>query len=333
MTASLHPSSVLYRETKPFPSLPACEHYAGSEKLIGKALALQQALGPIFDLTCDCEDGAPAGAEKAHAGMVANAINSPDNRHGRVGARIHDITHPHWRNDLEIIVGEAGTRLAYVTLPKASGRQDVQAMLMALAAIAKRCGLEKPIPAHVLIETHGALREVEEIAALPGVETLDFGLMDFVSGHHGAIPASAMKSPGQFEHPLVVRAKCAIAAAALGHGVVPAHNVTTELHDTQAVYQDARRAREQFGYLRMWSIHPNQVQPIIDAMRPNFDEVEEAAGILLAAQAADWGPIRHDGRLHDRASFRYYWELLQRAHTTGMDLPAGARRQFFSANA
>jgi citrate lyase subunit beta/citryl-CoA lyase len=333
MVVPLHPAAVLYREAKPFPSLPACEHYAGSEKLIVKALALQQTLGPIFDVTCDCEDGAPAGAEQAHAGMVANAINSSDNRHSRVGARIHDITHPHWRTDLEIIVGAAGNRLAYITLPKASGRQDVQTMLMALAAVTKNCGLERQIPAHVLIETHGALREVEEIAALPGVETLDFGLMDFVSSHHGAIPASAMKSPGQFEHPLVVRAKCAMAAAALGHGMVPAHNVTTELHDTQAVYQDARRAREQFGYLRMWSIHPNQVQPIVDAMRPDFGEVNEASGILLAAQAADWGPIRHDGRLHDRASYRYYWELLQRAHTTGMDLPASARQRFFSATA
>lgn len=203
-------------------------------------------------------------------------------------------------------------------------------MLMALAAIAKNCGLERPIPAHVLIETHGALREVEEIAALPGIETLDFGLMDFVSGHHGAIPASAMKSPGQFEHPLVSRAKCAIAAAALGHGLVPSHNVTTELHDTQAVHADAKRARDEFGYLRMWSIHPNQVQPIVDAMRPDFGEVNEAAGILLAAQAAGWGPIRHDGRLHDRASYRYYWELLARAHATGMELPVGVRQRFFS---
>jgi len=330
VTAALHPSGVLYREAKPFPALPACEHYAGSEKLITKALALQQALGPIFDLTCDCEDGAPAGAETAHAEMVAAAVASADNRFGRVGARIHDITHPHWRSDLEIIVGGAGQRLAYVTFPKVDGRQDVQTMLMALAAVSKNCGLARRIPAHVLIETHGALREVEEIAALPGIETLDFGLMDFVSGHHGAIPAAAMKSPGQFEHPLVARAKCAIAAAALGHGLVPSHNVTTELHDTQAVYQDARRAREAFGYLRMWSIHPNQVQPIIDAMKPNFEEVNEAAGILLAAQAADWGPIRHDGRLHDRASYRYYWELLQRAHTTGMDLPPGVQQQFFS---
>ena len=330
MTAALHPSAVLYREARPFPALPACEHFAGSEKLIGKAFALQQALGPIFDITCDCEDGAPAGAERAHAEMVAAAIASVDNKFGRVGARIHDITHPHWRSDLEIIVGAAGKRLAYVTLPKAAGRHDVQTLLMALAAIAKNCGLDRPIPAHVLIETHGALREVEDIAALPGIETLDFGLMDFVSGHHGAITAAAMKSPGQFEHPLVARAKCAIAAAALGHGLVPSHNVTTELHDTQAVYADARRAREQFGYLRMWSIHPNQVQPIVDAMQPHFDEVNEAVAILLAAQAAGWGPIRHDGRLHDRASYRYYWELLQRAHTTGMDLPAGVKRQFFS---
>ncbi len=330
MTAPLHPAAVLYREARPFPALPACEHFAGSERLIGKALALQQALGPIFDLTCDCEDGAPAGAESAHAEMVARAITSPDNRFGRVGARIHDITHPHWRTDLEIIVGAAGARLAYVTFPKVGSRQDAQTMLMALAAIARNCGLQRPIPAHLLIETHGALREVEDIAALPGVETLDFGLMDFVSSHHGAIPASAMKSPGQFEHPLVTRAKCEIAAAALGHGLVPSHNVTTELHDTQAVYRDARRAREQFGFLRMWSIHPNQVQPIVDAMRPDFGEVNEAAGILLAAQAADWGPIRHDGRLHDRASYRYYWELLVRAHTTGMDLPAGVKQQFFS---
>ena len=330
MNAALHPSTVLYREAKPFPSLPACEHYAGSEKLIGKALTLQQTLGPIFDVTCDCEDGAPAGAERAHAEMVASAVNSADTRFNRVGARIHDITHPHWRSDLEIIVGSAGARLAYVTFPKAGGRQDVQTMLMALAAISKNCGLERQIPAHVLIETHGALREVEDIAALPGIETLDFGLMDFVSGHHGAIPAAAMKSPGQFEHPLVARAKCAIAAAALGHGLVPSHNVTTELHDSRAVYDDARRAREQFGYLRMWSIHPNQVQPIVDAMRPDFGEVNEASGILLAALAAGWGPIRHDGRLHDRASYRYYWELLQRAHTTGMDLPASARQQFFS---
>jgi hypothetical protein len=127
---------------------------------------------------------------------------------------------------------------------------------------------------HVLIETHGALREVWEIAALPGVESLDFGLMDFVSGHHGAIPGSAMKSPGQFEHPLVARAKCEITAAALANGVVPSHNVTTELKDIESSATMPERARTEFGYLRMWSIHPNQIVPIVEAMRPDFSEVQ-----------------------------------------------------------
>jgi tRNA pseudouridine65 synthase len=64
--------------------------------------------------------------------------------------------------------------------------------------------------------------------------------MDFVSGHHGAIPGSAMKSPGQFEHPLVARAKCEITTAALANGVVPSHNVTTELKDIDIIRNDAR---------------------------------------------------------------------------------------------
>jgi len=324
-----HPNDILFAGEKPFPILPAVDHYAGSEKMMKKALLLQQELGPIFDITCDCEDGAHAGAEREHAEMAARVILSDDNRFNRVGARVHDATHAHWRQDMEILVSLAGSRLPFITLPKPCSAADVQTQIEALRQIEKACGLGRDIPVHVLIETHGALREVWQIAALPGVESLDFGLMDFVSGHHGAIPGAAMKSPGQFEHPLVTRAKCEISAAALASGVVPTHNVTTELKDIEAIRNDALRARREFGYLRMWSIHPNQILPIIEAMRPDFSEVQAAADILIAAQDKDWGPIQHDGKLHDRASYRYYWELLDRAHVTGMDIPGEARSRFF----
>jgi len=325
-----HPSQVLFAGEKPLPVLPAVDHYAGSEKLMLKALRLQNELGPIFDITCDCEDGAHAGAEREHAVMAATVIMSEENRHRRIGARIHDITHPHWQQDIDILVGHAGGRLPFLTLPKPRGVDDVRIQLSALRHAEAAARLERQIPVHVLIETHGALREVWKIAALPGVESLDFGLMDFVSGHHGAIPGAAMKSPGQFEHPLVARAKCEIAAAALANGVIPSHNVTTELKDVDFIRNDARRARNEFGYLRMWSIHPNQIVPIVEAMRPDFSEVESAAAILLAAQDTDWGPIQHEGKLHDRASYRYYWELLARAQTTGMRLPDEARARFFA---
>ncbi|MBL8473723.1 MAG: CoA ester lyase [Rhodocyclaceae bacterium] len=333
MSSAIHPKDVLFQAERPIPALPVVDHYCGSEKLIRKALALQASMaGPgsaLFDVTCDCEDGAPAGREAEHAAMCADLIMSDDNRYGRVGARIHDVTHAHWRADLEILIPRAGKRLPFVTLPKARSAADVRVQLACLRELETKAGLPATIPLHVLIETHGALAEVQQIAAIEGVESIDFGLMDFVSAHHGAIPGSAMQSPGQFEHPLVVRAKCEISAAALAHGVVPAHNVTTELSDTAAIYADARRARQQFGYLRMWSIHPNQITPILEAMRPDGSEVEIAADILCAAQDASWGPIRHLGKLHDRASYRYYWELLERARATGMALPDIAAQRFF----
>jgi hypothetical protein len=65
---------------------------------------------------------------------------------------------------------------------------------------------------------------------------------------------------------------------------------------------------------------PDQIRPIVDAFSPTAAEIDQAADILLAAQAADWAPIRHRhlGRdqLHDRASYRYFWQVLQRAHRT-----------------
>jgi len=325
-----HPKTVLFAGEAIFPILPAVDHYAGSEKLMRKALQLQKELGPIFDITCDCEDGAAAGAERAHAEMAAAVIMSDDNLFNRVGARVHDVTRAHWRQDIEILVRTAACRLPFITLPKPCSVGDVETQIEALREIEQHFGVDRRIPVHVLIETHGALRDVWEIAALPGVESLDFGLMDFVSGHHGAIPASAMTSPGQFEHPLVARAKCEISAAALACGIVPSHNVTTELKDIEHIASDARRARNEFGFLRMWSIHPNQIMPIVEAMRPDFSEVQAAGEILIAAQERDWGPIQHAGKLHDRASYRYYWELLERAHVTGMAISAAAQQRFFA---
>ncbi|MBK9021052.1 MAG: CoA ester lyase [Sulfuritalea sp.] len=333
MSPTLHPAAVLFPGIKPFPALAACEHFAGSEKNLRKALQLQVELAideqPVFDITGDCEDGAPAGREAEHAAMLATLLLDPANRYGRLGVRIHDVTHPHWRDDLDILVGRAGQRIAYIVLPKVGSADDALTQIVAIDEARQRHGVAHDIPVHVLVETPGALHEVWKIATLPHVETIDFGLMDFVSAHHGAIPGAAMRSPGQFTHPLVARAKCEIAAAALGNGVVPAHNVTTELIDPDVARTDARRAREEFGFLRMWSIHPRQIQPIVEAMRPNFAEVTEAAGILLAAQNANWGPISWEGRLHDRASYRYYWELLRRAHVTGAPLPTEARHRFF----
>ena len=329
MTA-VHPKLALFGGEKPFPVIPSCEHFAGSEKLILKALALQDSLGPIFDITCDCEDGAAAGQEREHAEMIVRVLSSEVNKHKMAGARIHDHTHPAWKQDIDILVRGAGEVLAYLTIPKCTKASQAAEMIAYIQKVAVTRGIKREIPIHILVETHGALHDAYEIAALPWLQVLDFGLMDFVSGHHGAIPASAMRSPGQFEHKLLARAKGEVVSAALAHGVVPAHNVTLDLKNTETTFADASRARNEFGFLRMWSIYPTQIQAIVDAMKPDYAEVSDAANILLAAQAAEWGPIQYDGELHDRATYRYFWEVLQKAKLTGVEISAEADRAFFS---
>ncbi len=327
---AVHPSEALFGGEKPFPLIPACEHFAGSEKLILKALSLQDSIGPVFDITCDCEDGAASGQEREHAEMIVRVLNSDANQHRMAGARIHDYTHPAWKLDVDILVGGAGQRLSYITIPKCTDITQAKEMIAYIQKVATFHGVERIIPVHILIETHGALNQVHQIAALPWVQVLDFGLMDFVSAHHGAIPAMAMRSPGQFEHRLLARAKAEVVAAALANGVVPSHNVTLDLKNVETTLSDATRARNEFGFLRMWSIYPTQIQAIVDAMKPNFDEVADAANILLAAQAADWGPIQYAGELHDRATYRYFWEVLQKAKLTGVTISEQANTSFFS---
>jgi len=328
--ALTHPQDALFSGDKPFPVIPFCEHFAGSEKLITKALELQNKMGGRFDITMDCEDGAETGKEKEHAEMIVRVQNSELNQHKMSGVRIHDHSNAYWKQDVDIIVPGAGEKIAYITIPKPTKAAQVKEMITYIQDATKKAGIKREIPIHVLIETHGALLEVEEIASLPWMQVVDFGLMDFISGYHGAIPASCMKSPGQFDHELLRRAKAKVSAAAFAHGVVPAHNVTLDLKNQYQTYADAKRAHDEFGFLRMWSIYPTQIRSIIDAMQPNFTEVQTGCDILVKAQDASWGPIQHDGDLHDRATYRYFWELIQHAKLSGTKLTEEAEKRFFS---
>ena len=299
------------------PAIAPCEHIAGNEKFALKALQLQeQHLRPDgtskVDITLDLEDGAPIGGEDTLRKTFIDLIKSPLNRRQQIGARVHATTSPHFERDIEQLVTAAPTTLAYITIPKVTSIREIRWVDGLIAHYLEKKDLARKIPLHLLIETPEALSQLEELASHPSVETLDFGLMDFISHLGGAIPSSAMTSPGQFDHSLLHKVKTDIALAALRHNKVPNHNVTVDVRNPAQAYQDAYRARHQFGFLRMWSIHPEQVSQIINGMAPTAEEITEAKNILAKAQSAQWGPIELEGRLHDRASYRYYWGVLNR---------------------
>jgi citrate lyase subunit beta/citryl-CoA lyase len=332
--------------------LPVCDHYSGVEARMVKSLQLQADMmqefrACVFDVTLDCEDGAPAGGEIDQANMVcalANAAQAAsdliaDGVARRVGARLHPVSHPAFGSDVAVVVGGAATALSYIMIPKVETRTDVDRAAASIDAAVASCQRTKAMPLHVLIESPAAVHRAFDIASHPRVESVSFGLMDFVSAHGGAIPSSAMgvRAPGdhttldQFNHPLVIRAKLDISSACHAFGKVPSHCVVTEFRDTLALKAAAKMAASALGYTRMWSIHPDQIRPIVEAFSPSVDEVELAAQILTQAELEEWAPISVQGKLHDRASFRYFWQVLERAHQTGRKIPDAARGYFSSA--
>ena len=343
-----HPSNVLTGSAPVVGSIPVCDHYCGVHARMVKSLSLQrdfsQEFGTcVFDVTLDCEDGAPVGGERDHAQMIAElvqeAVNVPSSNHpaARVAVRVHPVDHPTFEQDVAIILGRVGHLLCHVMLPKIESLSQLERALTVIDSLLARQG-HGSLPVHVLVESALAVQNVAVLAAHPRVASISFGLMDFVSSHGGAIPASAMSYSSlhtetgldQFSHPLVVRAKLEIAAACHAAGKVPSHCVVTEYKDSAAMQRAVRCAAQAFGFTRMWSIHPDQIRPILAAMSPAQEEVQAASQIVCAAHAADWAPISVAGRLHDRASYRYYWEVLQRAQQTGKLLSDDPARIFFT---
>ena len=325
--ARAHPRQVLLGAQAGALELPVCDHYSGVELRMRKSLALQAdmlaELGAcVFDVTLDCEDGAPVGGEAEHASMVVEMALAADAR-ARVAVRVHPVDHPAFFNDMATIAGRAGHRLCHIMVPKVESVRDVN--LVEKALLHASAG---QLPLHVLIESPAAVHRAFEIAAHPRVQSLSFGLMDFVSAHGGAIAADGVGAAGQFVHPLVVRAKLEIASACHAHGKVPSHCVVTEFNDAAAMRAAAHKAAREFGYTRMWSIHPQQIRPILEAFAPTEAEIDTALGIVTQAQAAEWAPISVAGVLHDRASYRYYWQVLERAYRTGRTLPVQAQAYF-----
>jgi citrate lyase subunit beta/citryl-CoA lyase len=329
-----HPRDILLGAQAGSVQLPVCDHYSGVEARMRKSLQLQaemtQEFGTcVFDVTLDCEDGAPIGGEAEHAALVtemalATTAATPD---ARIAVRVHPVDHPSFDADMAHVAGRAGRVLTHIMVPKVESVADVD---RAQAALINAGAADLPL--HVLIESPAAVHRAFDIAAHPRVQSISFGLMDFVSAHGGAIPADGMGIQGQFTHPLVLRAKLEIASACHAHGKVPSHCVVTEFKNADAVRMAAQKAAQEMGYTRMWSIHPDQIRPILEAMAPSEAQIDQASEIILAAQAAQWAPISHSGQLHDRASYRFFWQLLERAHQTGRPLP-GAIQAFFAVTA
>lgn len=330
MNLALHPESILFEANSLKPMLPVCEHYAGNPKFLKKAVEYRKESGLVFDITCDLEDGAPVGREDEHRKEMLEMFLSLDDSFGRIGVRLHDPEHPIFRKELNCVIETLGLKIGYLTIPKVKNASVVMEVEKEVQAVLAKHSLKQTIPLHILIETPQALNEVWSIAALQSVSVLDFGIMDFIAEHQGALDFRAVDSPLQFEHAVMQHVKSQIVLAAGAHRKIASHNVCRFIKEPERAYQDALTARTKFGFQRMWSVHPSQIEPIIKAMSPSSMQLEEAFKVLSLAKKASWGPVSYNGLLHDRASYRSLWMLLKTAYYQKQALPQGCVEEFFT---
>ena len=159
-----------------------------------------------------------------------------------------------------------------------------------------------PKPVIPLIETARGLAAARTIAEVAGVVRLAFGTIDFMLD---------LGLPEDAEAMAIYRAELALASRLAG--LAPAiDGVTPAIDDLDRVIAETRRALA-FGFGARLCIHPAQIGPVHDTMRPGDDAINRARRIVAVAEAAGGGAIQLDGAMLDRPLVAQAEALLARA--------------------
>lgn len=139
-----------------------------------------------------------------------------------------------------------------------------------------------------LLESAAGFAAIREIAAMPGVERLVFGTVDFqVDTGIG----------GDGEELAYFRSLMTFASRVAGIGA-PVDGVTTTIDDADAIEAAARRARR-FGFGGRLCIHPRQIEPTHRGFTPAMEERVWAQRVIEAAEASSGSATVLDGKMID----------------------------------
>lgn len=249
-----------------------------------------KALGSGADaIVIDLED-AVAASDKALAREHLRAWLAERTDVGeRVLVRINDAGTPWFDADLGLL-RDAGIRA--IMLPKVEHGYQVDRIRAALPS----GGFVVPI-----IESARGVLAVESIAAVPAVQRLAFGTLDY------AVDLDLSGDERGLFYPA-----CRIAIASRAAGLLsPIAGVTTDIADEAKLLADLAFARA-CGFGAKLCIHPRQVAALHRALAPRPEEIAWAQRVLSAANAAP-GAVQVDGQMVDRPVLLKAKSILERA--------------------
>jgi len=155
--------------------------------------------------------------------------------------------------------------------PKITNESDVRIFISLLEQIEIQLCIEREFAIVPLIETPGAVMNVQEICAISErVIAVAFGSEDFVAD------LESTKDSGQSSL-FVPRALIAMGARA--EGAVPVDTVYIDVSDGEGFAESVRLAHS-LGYEGALILHPNQIPIANQEFTPSDDDIETAENIL-----------------------------------------------------
>jgi citrate lyase subunit beta/citryl-CoA lyase len=185
---------------------------------------------------------------------------------------------------------------------------DFRRIMIAKAESPKRIGrIDQRFEVLALCETARGVVNAERIAALGNVVGLMWGAEDLVASIGGT---SSRTAKGRYRDVArYARSRVLVAAAARGIAAIDA--VHLDIADVKGLTREATDAAAS-GFTATACIHPDQVEIIRSAYRPDAATVRWARGVLAAADT-ERGVFRFEGRMVDEPVLRHARRVRERA--------------------
>ncbi|MEP7295821.1 MAG: CoA ester lyase [Burkholderiales bacterium] len=217
----------------------------------------------------DLEDAVPPDQKEAARRCVSTWLTAAT----PVVVRINAVDTPWHRDDLAVC-----------------RQPGVVAVMVAKAECADTlAALQLGVPLLPLIESAVGIDQARAIAAVPGVQRLAFGAIDFQLD---------MAMRAGFDELLFFRSQLVLVSRLAGIGS-PIDSPSVAIDDMADVELDAQRARR-LGFGAKLCIHPRQVDAVNRSFSPTASEVAWAQRVIAIAESSGGAAIALDGKMIDK---------------------------------
>jgi malyl-CoA/(S)-citramalyl-CoA lyase len=289
----------------------------GNEKMAARAPETAKQVDIILG---NLEDAVPADRKEAAREGLVKLGREVDFGPTALWTRVNALDSPWVLDDLTRLVGEIGSKLSVIMIPKVEGAQDIHYVDRLLAQLEARHSLKRPLLVHAILETAKGLNNIDEIAtASPRMQGMSLGPSDFaasrrmkttrVGGGHPGYRAIEDPDPENPEaprssypqdpwHSTIMRMVDACTAA----DILPFYGPYGDIADVVGC-ETQFRAAFLMGCVGTWTLHPKQIDIARRVFSPDPNEVRFAQRVIESMPAGG-GVAMLDGKMQDDATYK-----------------------------